>query len=184
MVNMFQFMAVSLSSYQDFQARTTNELNVSCTPWSWKICLAQNMRHHTPSKSVGSFYDELTVSDGIVCKGINSVVPPSLRLKYTSHTRESPSAKNIRLEKPSWSRMCLEIDKMVENCTKCQTYQNKQDKETIKPTPLPDLSWMEVALRIWYIFDGKDSSTMVTIDYTYVDGYWYSSFLQNFTERE
>ena len=64
--------------------------------------------------------------------------------------------------------MCSEIEKMVEDCAKCQTYQNKQHKETMKPTPLPDLQWMEVASDI---FDWEREQYLLTIDY-------YSRFIE------
>ena len=57
---------------------------------------------------------------------------------------------------------------MVEDCAKCQTYQNKQHKETMKPTPLPDLPWIEVASDI---FDFEREQYLLTIDY-------YSRFIE------
>ena len=64
--------------------------------------------------------------------------------------------------------MCSEIEKMVEDCAKCQTYQNKQHRETMKPTPLPDLPWIEVASDI---FDWQREQYLLTINY-------YSRFIE------
>jgi transposase InsO family protein len=61
-----------------------------------------------------------------------------------------------------WPGMCTEIEKLVENCSKCQTFRNQQHKETMKPTPLPELPWMELASDI---FDWEREQYLLTIDY-------------------
>ena len=170
-VNMVQFIAVSPSRYQDFQSRTANELNElhSMILKGWP-----DTRRETPH-SIRDYYgfrDELAVSDGIVYKGMNIVVPPSLRQNMMAQVHEShqgiTKCKQRARESLFWPGMCSEIEKMVEDCAKCQTYQNKQHKETMKPTPLPDLPWMEVASDI---FDWEREQYLLTIDY-------YSRFIE------
>ena len=88
MVNMVQFIAVSPSRYQDFQARTANELNElhSMILKGWP-----DTRRETPHsiREYWGFRDELAVSDGIVYKGMNIVVPPSLRQNMLAQVHES-----------------------------------------------------------------------------------------------
>ena len=171
MVNMVQFIAVTPSRYRDFQVRTANELNElhSMILKGWP-----DTRRETPQsiRVYWSHRDELSVSDGIVYKGMNIVVPPSMRKDMLAQVHEShqgiSKCKQRAREILFWPGMSTEIEKLIEDCSKCQTYQNKQHKETLRPTPLPDLPWVEVASDL---FEFEGDHYLLTIDY-------YSRFIE------
>ena len=91
-------------------------------------------RRETPHSIIEyfGFRDELAVSDGIVYKGMNIVVPPSLRQDMLAQIHEShqgiKKCKQRARETLFWPVMCSEIEKMVEDSAKCQTYQNNTKK--------------------------------------------------------
>ena len=51
---------------------------------------------------------------------------------------------------------------MVSNCPTCDTYQNRQLLETLRPTKIPELPWTEIALDL---FEWKRAHYIVTVDY-------------------
>ena len=51
---------------------------------------------------------------------------------------------------------------MISDCVLCNTYQNKQPAETLRPTPTPDRPWQEIASDI---FEWQGTNYIVTVDY-------------------
>ena len=117
MVYMVQFIAVSPSCYENFQARTANELNELHT-------MILNTKRETPHsiRKYFGFRDEHAVLDGIVYEGLNIVVPLSLRQDMLAQIHEShqgiTKCKQRAREKLFGPGMCSEIEKMVEDCAK------------------------------------------------------------------
>ena len=165
MVNMMQFISVTPTRYQDLQQRTANELNDlhSMILKGWP-----DTRSETPH-SIREYWnhrDELSVSDGIVYKGMRIVVPPTLRPTMLQQVHESHlgivKCKERAREVLFWPGMSQQIEDLVQDCDICQTFQNKQHSETLNPTPHPDLPWTEVASDI---FDWKGSQYLLIVDY-------------------
>ena len=171
MVNMLDFVAVTPTRYKDFQARTADELNEL---YSMIIKGWPETRHETPHsiREYWSIRDELAVSDGIVYKGMKIVVPPSVRPEMLAQIHESHlginKCKQRAREILFWPGMSQQVQNMVEDCSICNTYQNQQHKEPMKPSKIPDLPWAEVASDL---FDWKRDTYLLTIDY-------YSKFIE------
>ena len=165
MVNMTQFISVTPSRYQDFQQRTANELNElhSMILKGWP-----DTRSETPH-SIREYWthrDELSVSDGIVYKGMRIVVPPSLRATMLEQIHESHlgiiKCKERAREVMFWPGMSQQIEHLVQDCALCQQYQNKQHCETMKSTPHPDLPWTQVASDL---FEFEGEQYLLIVDY-------------------
>ena len=67
-----------------------------------------------------------------------------------------------------WPGMSQQVQNMVEDCPTCNTHQNQQNKEPMKPSKIPGLPWSEVGSDI---FDWKGDSYLFTVDY-------YSKFIE------
>jgi len=171
MINMIDFVSVTPSRYQDFQARTANELNEL---YSMIIKGWPESRNEIPHsiREYWAFRDELAVSDGIVYKGMRIVVPPSIRPDMLAQVHESHlginKCKQRARETLFWPGMSQQIQNMVEDCSICNTYQNQQPKEPMKPSKIPGLPWSEIASDL---FDWKGDTYLLTIDY-------YSKFIE------
>ena len=116
--------------------------------------------------------DELTVLDGIVLKGMRIVVPPSLTPDilaqiHSSHIGVSQCKARAR-EALYWPGMSQQIEDLVSSCQVCNTYQNKQQTESLRPTLIPEFPWSVIASDL---FDWQGETYAVTVDY-------YSKFLE------
>ncbi|CAC5389958.1 unnamed protein product [Mytilus coruscus] len=90
--------------------------------------------------------DQLSVLDGSIYKGLRIVIPLSmvdnmLKLIYKSHLGMTKCKKRAR-EVMYWPRMNIEVERYIEDCALCASYQNQQPAEPLKPTPTPDLRYM------------------------------------------
>ena len=100
------------------------------------------------------------------------VVPPSMRADMLSQIHASHlgivKCKQRAREALYWPGMSEQITNLVKDCHLCNTIQNRQHAEPLKPTDLPDLPWNELACDI---FDFEQQQYIVTIDY-------YSKFIE------
>ena len=100
------------------------------------------------------------------------VVPPSMRPNMLAQIHEShlgiTKCKQRAREALFWPGMTQQIENLVSDCAACNTYQNKQHAETLRPMRTPDLPWVEVATDI---FEWERSNYLVTVDY-------YSKFIE------
>ena len=171
LVNVIDFVAVAPTRYKQFQECTANELNEL-----YQIILKgwPDTKLETPH-SVRAYWnirDELSVTDGIIMKGLRITVPPSMRQDMLKQIHEShlgiTKCKQRAREALFWPSMCQQVEDLVSDCPECQTYQNRQGKEPLKPTKIPDLPWMEIACDI---MEWHGEKYMVTVDY-------YSKFIE------
>lgn len=58
--------------------------------------------------------------------------------------------------------MAEQVANLVSDCTECNSFQNNQPKETLRPTTTPDFPWCEVAS---HIFHREDNNYVITVDY-------------------
>ena len=67
-----------------------------------------------------------------------------------------------------WPGINQQIENIVNECIKCNSFQNKQHPESFIPTPITNLPWNEVASDI---FEFEDIRYLLTMDY-------YSKFIE------
>ena len=165
LVNMVDYIAVTSERYKDFQqstARELNELHVMIHK-GWPDT-KQEVPHSI--RPYWSTRDELSAYDGIVYKGQRIVVPPSMRPNMLLQIHESHlgivKCKQRAREALFWPGMSQQIEDAVNDCELCNTYQSKQQKETLRPTKTPNLPWVEVASDI---MEWEKTHYLVTVDY-------------------
>ncbi|CAC5361562.1 unnamed protein product [Mytilus coruscus] len=90
-----------------------------------------------------------------------------LKLIHKSHLGMTNCKKRAR-EVMYWPRMNTEVERCVEDCALCASYQNQQPAEPLKPTPTPDLPYMLVGCDL---FDFQSKTYILTVDYysKYID---------------
>jgi predicted aspartyl protease len=170
-VNMTNFIPISSTKYQEIQQLTANELNnlyhTILNGWP-------NHRREAP-RAVQPYWDsrdQLSVSDGIIYKGMRVVIPPSLRrymlaLVHESHLGMAKCKQRAR-EVMYWPAMNADIENTVRDCARCSEYQNQLPAEPLEPTPTPDLPFMQVGLDL---FEFESKHFIVLVDY-------YSKFIE------
>ena len=93
---------------------------------------------------------QLSVIDGLICRGSRIVIPPSLRkraieLSHESHQGMSKTKAFIRTF--AWfPGMDTEVEKQVMRCLPCQAVQEIANEQPIKPNELPTGPWQYVEM--------------------------------------
>jgi len=132
-------------------------------------------------ESIRPFYgyrDEITVQDGIVYKGMRAIVPAALQKKMLSKLHTSHQAIEATLRRAKdvlfWPGMVGQITEMISNCTACNTFQNKQQKEEMLSYPVPTRPW-QILSQDLMTYEGE--TYLITVDH-------YSDFFEidNVTE--
>ena len=142
---MFDMLDVTPDCYLDIAHRTRIELSDLC---SMIVNGWPDSTSETPL-SVREYWDSrdlLSVTDGIVYKGMRIVIPPSLRnhmlkLIHKPHLG-IVKCKHRAREDMYWPAM--NTAKEVRNCSKCSMHPNKQSREQLKPTSPPEITYGEV----------------------------------------
>jgi len=112
------------------------------------------------------YRDELTVSQGLIFKGSNLLIPQSLRkrilqLIHSAHLGINHCTNRAR-ELYFWPGMTSQIRDQVSSCELCQAYNPKQQKEPMMERRIPERPWQMVACDL-FTFSGKEY--LVTVDY-------------------
>ena len=153
--------------FKEFQIHTANELSelYQLILKGWPD-VKQQVPHTV--REYWSVRDELSVTDGIICKGMRLVVPPSLRKAMLMHIHKSHfgvvKCKQRAREALYWPRMNADVEDVVSDCTECQAVQSNQGKEEMIISPVPEAPWIEVATDI---FEFKGNSYLLTVDYLF-----------------
>ena len=116
--------------------------------------------------------DELAVLDGVIYRGMRTVVPPSMRpaMLETIHGTHLGivKCKQRAREALHWPGMSAQIEEKAKDCTTCHDYAPAQQKEPLIPSPVPDLPW-EIAASDIFAFEGEHY--LLLVDY-------YSKFIE------
>ena len=78
-----------------------------------------------------------------------------------------------------WPNINTDIENMVANCTECQIYCNKLEKETLLQHTVPEKPWTKVATDLFHCFN---QNYLILVDYTLK--YFEVCQLQNLTSEE
>ena len=103
--------------------------------------------------SVKPFYalrSELSVSDGLIFKGMRIVVPPSLRSEMLNRIHQTHlglgKCKQRAREVLYWPSMNSDIEQRIQNCTTCAEYGNQQPRAPLNPSSPPVLPYSDIAV--------------------------------------
>ena len=110
---------------------------------------------------------ELTCVDGIVMKNERIVIPEVLqpeilRYLHVGHFGIEKTKARARTV-VYWMGMNADIAEMISKCNTCTDFRNKNPKEPLRPTPIPDGPWQLV---------GSDLFTLNNEDYLVIVDYY------------
>ena len=95
-----------------------------------------------------SYRDELSVSNGMIYKLHNILIPPNLQAQTskTLHQSHQGMKKTKRLARECifWPEMSSQIDDLVSKCTICMQQRDNNPREPLLPHKVPDRPWEKV----------------------------------------
>ena len=119
-----------------------------------------------------TFRDELTIHDGVIYKGSQIVVPPTMRddILRKVHVAHLGAESNIRMCKDFlfWPGMNSDIRAMCQSCGKCAQFGPQNPKEPMRSQPIPTRPWQFVSQDIASFENGN---YLITVDH-------YSDFIE------
>lgn len=118
------------------------------------------------AKPYHDYHEDLSCIDGIVFKGQRVVVPKALRgsALQALHQAHQGIVKTKQLARDLlfWPGIGKQIEDIVSRCSTCQENRRCQQKEPLKPTPIPPGPWIHVATDL---FDCLGKKWIILIDY-------------------
>lgn len=119
-----------------------------------------------------TYRDELTVTDGIVYKGLQVLIPTPLKntMLHRIHVAHLGPESNIRMCKDIlfWPNMKADIQDMCQACGKCAQFRVQNQKEPMSSQPTPQYPWQFVSQDLCCFESGN---ALVTVDH-------YSDFIE------
>ena len=134
----------------------------------------QEHRRHAPV-AVRPYWEsreQLSVSEGIIFKGMRIVIPPSLRPRMLEIIHEThlgmAKCKQRAREVLHWPAMNADVEATVRDCPRCAEYPNKLPPEPLSATPTLDLPFIEVRTEL---LEFQSKHYILLVDY-------YSKFVE------
>ncbi|XP_062597593.1 uncharacterized protein K02A2.6-like [Saccostrea cucullata] len=108
--------------------------------------------------------DELTITDGILLKGTNVLIPHSLGAKILECIGLMGIEKSLKTARTSvfWPKISSDINDLVSNCDVCLKNRYSNPKQPLQPHPVPDCPWQIVATDLFF-WNNKD--ILIVTDY-------------------
>ena len=107
----------------------------------------------------------LSVNEGLLMRGQQLVVPPSLRIDILRYLHDCHQGITKTRENAAssvwWPGISRDIEKMVKNCAICEQYR-KDRVEPMKGTEFPHIPWSRVGADF---FTHKGHTYLLTVDY-------------------
>ncbi|XP_057217097.1 uncharacterized protein K02A2.6-like [Triplophysa rosa] len=121
-----------------------------------------NLNNNWVKSSCAQFYNvrsELSVADGILLRRDRIVVPQVLREEMLSRIHEGhlgiEKCKRRSRDSVYWPGINSDIETMVSTCEVCLKHQNRQAREPMITTDLPQYPWQKVGTDLFH-FHGKE----------------------------
>jgi hypothetical protein len=109
---------------------------------------------------------DLSVTDGLLCKGDRIVIPDNMRDDVLKRIHEGHfgivKCRERAMSSVWWPGLSQAIAGMVQNCQFCQQNKPSQTKEPLLPTPLPGRPFQQVAADLCEV---NGQQYLVAIDY-------------------
>ena len=113
-----------------------------------------------------SMRDELSIIDGIVYRGLQVVVPPSLRsaMLQKIHGSHMGADSNYRMCRDIlfWPGMKSAIHDICASCGECAQYGARHSREPMQSAPVPQFPWQMVSQDI---FHWRSGAYLITVDH-------------------
>ena len=155
-INMVDYVSVSAMCLTELQTATKSDKQLCRL---MKIIMSgwpddkKSMREDL--KSYYTFWEEMSVQDGLIFKGDRIVVPTSMQTEikerlHSSHVGVQGCLRRAR-EAVYWPNMNADIESYISRCSTCNSIQRNQAKEPMIAHAIPELSWQHVACGMWLV---------------------------------
>ena len=115
-----------------------------------------------------SFRDEIGISDGVLFKGRQVLMPTSMRgdILNQLHQAHMGIEKTRRLARESvyWPGINKDIEQTTKNCEACQELQPSQQKEPLQPHEIPSTPWTKLGSDLFAV--DRDDFLIITDYYS------------------
>ena len=105
------------------------------------------------------YRDELSVSQGIIYKGLQCLIPNAMQSSMLSkiHANHMGAESNYRMARQVvfWPGMRAAIYDMCHSCSRCAEYGSATPTEPMKTLPVPERPWQNLS-QDTFDFEGKD----------------------------
>ena len=95
------------------------------------------------------YRDELSVSQGVIYKGLQCLIPNAMQSSMLSkiHANHMGAESNFRMARQVvfWPGMRAAILDMCHNCSRCAEYGSATPNEPMKTLPIPDRPWQNLS---------------------------------------
>ena len=113
-----------------------------------------------------TYRDELTVTDGVIYKGLQVLVPNPMRktMLQRIHAAHLSPESNIRMSKDVlfWPGMEADVQDMCQACGRCAQFRVQNQKEPMRSQPTPQYPWQFVSQDLCCFDSGN---FLVTVDH-------------------
>jgi hypothetical protein len=120
----------------------------------------------TAVRTYWSVRDQLSVNNGIIMKGQQVVIPPSMQgdILAKIHTPHLGIEKSKLLAKDTvyWPSVNKDIEQLVQSCKQCQAQKPSQQAEPLHPHELPARAWANIAADL---FEHDNKQYLLIVDY-------------------
>ena len=111
-----------------------------------------------------NFREEIHCADGLLFKASSIIIPETMRVDMLAKIHDGHLGIEMCRRRARsviyWPGMTSAIEKMVKRCSACQRFQTGQTKEPLKPYPIPERPWQQVATDLFQ-WGGKDYLLLV-----------------------
>ena len=111
-----------------------------------------------------AYREELTVHNGVLFKGSRVIIPRIMRPEVKSKIHSSHQGVEVCLRKARdtvfWPNMNAEVRDQIQQCSVCNEFQVKNQKQPMQSHHLPDRPWSRVATDQFKLF-GKEFIVLV-----------------------
>ena len=171
-IDQIEHVRISDSTQQEVRQHTQADdtlqtlLNTILTGWPAK-------KDEVPVgiRTYWGYRDEITAQNGILFKGPCVIIPQSLRARMLARTHSSHQGAEACVRRARdvifWPGMTAEIKEMANQCSTCNEFRDKQQKEPLMTYDIPSRPWKMVAQDL---FTSNKKDYLITVDY-YSD-YW------------
>jgi len=111
-----------------------------------------------PIREYWDYRDEISLHNGILFKRQRIIIPQAIRPEIIARSHASHLGIESCLRKARdsvfWPGMSSEIKEVILQCSVCAEFQQKNHKEPMQTTKLPDRPWSRVAIDIFTVVIG------------------------------
>ena len=121
---------------------------------------------HSSIREYWNFRDEISLENGLILKGERVIIPESMRSEFTTKIHEGHQGITRCQQRAKatvfWPGINEDIQRAVESCRQCQTYQASQKKEPTEEVEYPKVPWHTLGTDLFHL---ENKTYLIVCDY-------------------